>query len=132
MSLPSTMYRVIDCALRASTTFEAVSSITEATSSLLGAGLEMILISRERLRELVIAGAAIRCVIDGIATACAASQQETNPPPPGPARRGELASEGAPIGWVMEGIPPACAASQQEATPPPPEPARRAGAISLA
>src|ERR1017187_2808226 len=87
MSLPSTMYRVIDCALRASTTFEAVSSITEATSSLLGAGLEMILISRERLRELVMEGAAIRGVVDGIAPACAASQRETNPPPPEPARR---------------------------------------------
>src|SRR5580698_2685724 len=59
MSLPSTRYRVIDCAWSASTTFDAVSSITEATSSLLGAGFEMILIRRERLRAVAIAGASI-------------------------------------------------------------------------
>src|ERR1700683_2024467 len=59
MSLPSTMYRVIDWAWRASTTFDAVSSITEATSSRLGWGFDMIFISRERLRALAMEGAAI-------------------------------------------------------------------------
>src|ERR1700690_4332519 len=59
MSLPSTRYTVIDWACSASTTLEAVSSITDATSSLLGAGLEMILISRERRRALAMEGAAI-------------------------------------------------------------------------
>jgi hypothetical protein len=59
MSLPSTRYSVIDCACRASTTFEAVSSITEFTSSRLGAGLEMILMSSERRRVLAMEGAAM-------------------------------------------------------------------------
>jgi hypothetical protein len=38
----------------ASTTFAAVSSMTEATSSLLGVSLDMTLISRERRRVLAI------------------------------------------------------------------------------
>src|ERR1019366_4009061 len=49
----------MDWAWSASTTFDAVSSITEATSSLLGCGFEIIFISRERLRALAMEGAAI-------------------------------------------------------------------------
>ena len=75
------MYSVIDWAWSASTTLDAVSSITEATSSLLGAGFEMIFISRERLKALAIDGAAILFVDNGIAIAGGNPQRETVPSP---------------------------------------------------
>src|SRR5208283_723739 len=98
MSLPSSMYRVIDCACRASTTFEAVSSITDATSSLLSAGLEMILISRQRLRALTMEGAAILDCVTGLPARCMRRNEKRGAARPradagGPRTRGRLRGE---------------------------------------